>query len=431
MDVAFVVVLLAVVGALLVGAVLGWWWGRPSGAPAPSPPDPATPTAPVLPDGVVEVLSVLRASALVLDHAGAVVRASASAGAYGLVRGRMVAHEQVREITRAVARDGVIRELELEVARGPYGGGTRLLGMRVAPLQTWVLVLVDDRTQVRAVEEVRRDFVVNVSHELKTPVGGLTLLAEAVEQARDDPEAVRRFARRMKVESARLTRLVSEIVDLSRLQTADQVTDPTLVPVLDCARTAVGDTALIAAGRRVTASATDPQDRLVVYGDHDLIVTAIRNLVTNAIAYSEDGTVVTVVVRRVGEVVEVAVSDQGIGISPENQQRIFERFYRVDAARSRSTGGTGLGLSIVKHICANHGGDVRVWSRPDLGSTFTMRLPAAETGGPPPVVAAIGVTGAGQLPAGATLPEDPGGPDATSGPGSDPEPTVQAPVEDR
>jgi two-component system sensor histidine kinase SenX3 len=364
------------VGFLL--AVLAWWLVRLSerwqAAETATAPDPY---ATVLPRGVQDVLSVLRAGGIVVDRSGRVLTASSSSVAFGLVRGQDLLHEGLRSLVSAVQRDGVIREGEYEIARGPLGAGIVIVSCRVAPIgDDLVVILVEDRTQARRVEEVRRDFVVNVSHELKTPVGGLALLAEAVEDAADDPEAVARFAGRMKGETRRLTRLVSEIVDLSRLQTNDLLADMVIVDVAACAAEAVDHTRLLGGQRELEAVSTQDPAGLRVYGDRELITTAIRNLVTNAISYSEDGTKVTVVTRRVDDVVEVSVTDQGRGISLADQERIFERFYRVDAARSRSTGGTGLGLSIVKHICANHGGEVTVWSQEGQGATFTMRLPA-------------------------------------------------------
>ncbi|WP_256838113.1 sensor histidine kinase [Ornithinimicrobium faecis] len=333
---------------------------------------------PRVPDGAADVLAVLRDGAIVLDAGGRVVKTSATAVAYGLVRGNNLTHAELRTLAVQVHRDGTIREAELELARGPLGQGVMVVGVRVAPLgRELVLALVDDRTKARRVEEVRRDFVVNVSHELKTPVGGLALLAEAVAEAADDPVAVQRFAQRMKIESTRLTRLVSEIVDLSRLQAAD-LSDPLVtVDVSQCAREAVEHTRIVAGERRITVKHIGPTEQLEVHGDAELITTAIRNLVTNAINYSDESSPIAVVSRRRGELVEISVTDQGNGISPGDQERIFERFYRVDAARSRATGGTGLGLSIVKHICANLGGDVVVWSQLGQGSTFTIRLPAA------------------------------------------------------
>ena len=330
-----------------------------------------------LPAGVSSVLSVLRSGAIVLDTADAVVSTSPSAEAHGLVRDGELVHDELRHLARQVRRDGVIREVELDLPRGPFGRGRITVGARVAPLgSAYVLLLVDDRTKARRVEEVRRDFVVNVSHELKTPVGGLALLAEAVLEAREDPEAVARFARRMQVESSRLTRLVQEIVDLSRLQIADTLQEPQLVDVGVAAGDAIEQSRLVAESRGVEIVSSLARD-VQVFGDADLLATAVRNLVGNAINYSESGARVAVSVRSDGQLVEVAVADQGQGIAESDQGRIFERFYRVDAARSRATGGTGLGLAIVKHICANHGGEVTVWSEHGHGSTFTMRLPAA------------------------------------------------------
>jgi two-component system sensor histidine kinase SenX3 len=249
--------------------------------------------------------------------------------------------------------------------------------VRVAPLAVaHVLILAEDHTQARRVEEVRRDFVANVSHELKTPVGGISLLAEAVLGAKDDPAAVERFAERILVESSRLTRLVQEIVDLSRLQVADTLHEPELVDLGVIVAEAVDRVRVAAESRRIELSLV-AEDGLRVFGDAELLSTAVTNLVTNAVNYSGSGTRVGIGVRRAGDTVEVTVTDQGVGIPPAEQERIFERFYRVDAARSRATGGTGLGLAIVKHICNNHGGEVSVWSQEGRGSTFTMTLPAA------------------------------------------------------
>ncbi|HLS44761.1 MAG TPA: ATP-binding protein [Ornithinicoccus sp.] len=365
-----------VIGLLL--AALALWLVRVSER-RQRPPVTAPIPGPQVPEGVADVLAVLRDGAIVIDAGGSVVKTSAAAVAHGLVRGNQLTHPELRDLAVAVQRDGIIREAELELARGPLGQGRMLMGVRVAPIsRDLVLAMVDDRTKARRVEEVRRDFVVNVSHELKTPVGGLALLAEAVEHAADDPAAVQRFANRMKVESSRLTRLVSEIVDLSRLQTA--VLPDRLVPVdvAACAEEAVEHTRVVAGRHRITVTSSAAPDQVMVHGDAELVITAIRNLVTNAINYSGDGSHIAVVTRRRGDLVEVSVTDQGQGISPEDQERIFERFYRVDAARSRATGGTGLGLSIVKHICANLGGDVVVWSQMGQGSTFTIRLPAIQ-----------------------------------------------------
>ncbi|WP_134774178.1 sensor histidine kinase [Ornithinimicrobium flavum] len=405
-----------VLGALTV-AVAWWWTRRPATTAATASGPPTRDDEVPVPAGVAAVLSVLRAAGIVVDRRGRVRIASATATAQGLVRGDALVHPRLREVVTKVLGDGTIRQEELVSYRGPLTAGRMVLDARVAPLDDGlVLILVDDRTQAHRVEEVRRDFVVNVSHELKTPVGGLALLAEAVADAANDPAAVARFARRMTAETQRLTRLVNEIVDLSRLQTSDLLTDMTIVDVAACAAEAVEHTRLVAGQRELVATPTGSPEELRVYGDRELITTAIRNLVTNAISYSEDGTHVAVVTRREGDTVEVSVTDQGRGISPADQERIFERFYRVDAARSRSTGGTGLGLSIVKHICANHGGEVTVWSEEGQGSTFTLRLPAV-VDDPRPVGSPAphrGVQGAGPV----------GPPDGAPAPASSPVPSA-------
>ncbi|WP_337059840.1 sensor histidine kinase [Kineococcus sp. G2] len=353
--------------------------------------DPA-PSEPVgVPPGVSDVLMALRSSAVVLDATDEVVKASAASYAAGVVAGREVTDAQLREMVRACRRDGRVREMEVELAPG-LGRPPAVVLARVSPLgPRHVLLLLEDRTESRRVEAVRRDFVANVSHELKTPVGALSLLSEAVEDAADDPEAVRHFARRMRRESKRLTQLVQEIIDLSRLQAAENVVEATLLEVDVLVAEAV-DRSVSVAQQRESDIVVAGERGVLVSGDRELLVTAMRNLVHNALAYSPERSRVVVEVRRVrpasGEegaapaAVDIAVSDRGVGISPADLERIFERFYRVDPARSRLTGGTGLGLSIVKHVAGKHGGEVRVWSVEGEGSTFTLRLPEAPAATP-------------------------------------------------
>jgi len=333
---------------------------------------------PELDEGLVRVLAVLRSAAVVLDDDDQVLRASPPAYVFGVVRDGRIAHPAVRELIEDVRRSGVIRDEELELPRGPVGRGTILVQVRVAQVGPHrLLLLVEDRTEARRVEAIRRDFVINVSHELKTPVGALVLLAETVEAAADDPEAVRRFSVRMQREATRLAALVHEIIELSRLQDAGALGAMTLVDVDQVIAEAVDRARTPASAKSITIDAGGDRGA-TVYGGHALLVTAVRNLLDNAVAYSGPGTHIGVGVRRAGDLVEIAVVDQGIGIAPRDQERVFERFYRVDPARSRDTGGTGLGLSIVKHIAADHGGDVVIWSQPGRGSTFTLRIPAAQ-----------------------------------------------------
>lgn len=327
--------------------------------------------------GVADVLGILASSGIVVDQSDAVVIASPSALALGLVRDADIAHPQLRDAARAVRRDRVVRERDLQLPRGPLGEGVLSVHARIAPLGAdHVLLLVEDRTQAQRVEEVRRDFVANVSHELKTPVGGIALLVEAISAARDDPEAVERFANQIGVESARLSTLVEEIVELSRLQADDALAEPVLLDVSDVVAESIEATHTLAEAKRIVF-VTELTQGSFAYGDARMLRTAVVNLLTNAVNYSPGDTRVAVTARTRGAVVEITVADQGPGIPAAVQGRIFERFYRVDPARSRATGGTGLGLAIVKHICTSHGGEVTVWSSEGHGSTFTIRLPAA------------------------------------------------------
>ena len=368
MDSTLQALLAALMGALVAGgAVLAWAVSERQQrhiVPAEEP---------VVPPGVASVLSVLRSSAVLVDEDDEVLKASAPAYALGLVRGHALVSEELAALVGQVRRDGQIRETELLIRRP--GLSARHVTARVAPLSSrLVLALVEDRTRERQVEAVRRDFVANVSHELKTPVGALRLLAEAVQDAADDPEAVKRFGGRMITESDRLTRLVQQVIELSRLQGDEPVEAPSPIQVDEVVKTSVDTSAIDADARRISI-VTGGTAGLEVFGSAEQISAAVANLVANAVAYSEEGSTVLVSTKGLPDSVEISVVDQGIGIPEAEVERIFERFYRVDPARHRSTGGTGLGLSIVKHVAATHGGDVRVWSVEGQGSTFTLSLP--------------------------------------------------------
>lgn len=360
--------LAALIGAVVAGgAVLAWHVSDRQQHAVPAVEEP------VVPSGVATVLSVLRSSAVVVDDTDAVLKASAPAYALGLVRGTTLVSDDLADLVRQVRRDGQIRETELLMSRP--GMPARHVTARVAPLGSrLVLALVEDRTRERRVEAVRRDFVANVSHELKTPVGAIRLLAEAVEGAADDPEAVKRFAGRMLTESDRLSRLVQQVIELSRLQGDDPLEAPVPISVDEVIAAAVDTSAIDADSRRIQI-VTGGVAGLEVFGNEEQLTAAVANLVANAVAYSETDSTVLVSSKADEGTVEISVVDQGIGIPEGEVERIFERFYRVDPARHRSTGGTGLGLSIVKHVAATHGGDIRVWSAEGQGSTFTLTLP--------------------------------------------------------
>ncbi|BAG20837.1 sensor histidine kinase [Streptomyces griseus] len=384
MDVNAAVAAAAAIAGLLTGviAMLAFRWSeRDLKRPTRTSLRPDGNAA--LPPGVDTVLSVLSSSAVVLDESDGVVKASSAAYALGLVRGGRLAVEPMLNMARDTRRDGEIRQGELDLPRRGTGrGDTLAVSARVAPLGSrLVLLLVEDLTEARRIEAVRRDFVANVSHELKTPTGALSLLSEAVMDASDDPEAVERFAGRMQIEATRLTNLVQELIDLSRVQNDDPLEDAEPVKVETLVAEAI-DRCRQQAGSKQITMASAGAEGLTVWGNRGQLVGALGNLVENAVNYSPAHTRVGIAARRLaspgGDLIEIAVTDQGIGISEKDRERVFERFYRVDPARSRATGGTGLGLAIVKHVAASHGGEVTVWSSEGQGSTFTLRLP--ETG---------------------------------------------------
>jgi two-component system, OmpR family, sensor histidine kinase SenX3 len=365
--------LFALLGAVLgAGVILAWQVSEGQlrrRVPVEEPP---------VPPGIGTVLSVLRSSALLVDEQDDVVKASAPAYSLGLVRGNRVAVDELADLVRQVRRDGQIRETELLLLNPESRRSTTVIA-RVAPLSSrLVLALVEDRTRERRVEAIRRDFVANVSHELKTPVGALNLLAEAVQQAADDPDAVTRFAGRMQTESARLTKLVQQIIELSRLQGDDPLDDPQTVDVDSIVSRAIDQSAIDAQAKDIQL-VHNGQRGLEILGNGDEVALALGNLVANAVAYSPGHSRVVVAAKGGDMMVDLTITDQGIGIPASEIDRIFERFYRVDPARHRSTGGTGLGLSIVKHVAASHGGEVRVWSVEGQGSTFTLSLPRRAT----------------------------------------------------
>jgi len=361
--------LFAVLGAVLgAGVVLAW---RVSERQIRGP---VVPAEPVVPPGIATVLGVLRSSAVVVDENDRVVKATAPAYALGLVTGSQLNLDQLSDLVKQVRRDGQIRETEISVPRGRTGPPLYVVA-RVAPLSSrLVLALVEDRTRERRVEAIRRDFVANVSHELKTPVGALNLLAEAVQDAADDPETIIRFAGRMQTESARLTRLVQQIIELSRLQGDDELETPGPVNVDKVVARAIDQSSIDAQAKDLEV-VHNGERGLQFLGNADEVALALGNLVSNAVTYSAEHSRVVVGARTNDTRVDLTVTDQGIGIPSSEIDRIFERFYRVDPARHRSTGGTGLGLSIVKHVAASHGGDVSVWSVEGQGSTFTLSLP--------------------------------------------------------
>jgi two-component system sensor histidine kinase SenX3 len=340
-----------------------------------------------VPDGVDQVLDALESAGVVIDPSNTVVKASPGALAFGLVWNRALVHPALVAMVDRVRRTGEPIAEEVHLSRGPIGEASIFLGVRVARLGArHILLIAEDRTEGYRLEEVRRDFVANISHELKTPIGAVGLLAEALESASKEPEQVRRFAKRLRKEAERLGNITQEIIQLSRLQAADALSRPTLIEIDNVIAQSIDQNHVAADARGILLVSGKSSDA-EVYGDEPLLVVALHNLIANAIQYSPDNSRIGVGVNVDDGIVEVAVTDQGVGIPEDERDRVFERFYRSDPARARNTGGSGLGLSIVKHVAQNHGGDVRVWSQVGKGSTFTIRLPEAS----PATAASLGV----------------------------------------
>ena len=325
---------------------------------------------------MTSLLENIDAESIMLAPGELVVFASSRVETFNVIKDERLQNESLLQLVRTVRRSGTAQEETIELPRGPLGDGTHDLLVRVIPIgiDGLICILIFDDSEVHRLDSIRRDFVANISHELKTPIGALSILSEAVLGAADDPEAIANFATKMQVEAKRLSDLVQEIINLSRLQDADPLKNAQDVNITDVVKEAIDQSRLSAEKRHIEIIFGD-QASALIKGDARQIEMAISNLIENAINYSPENTRVGVAVKHNEGLVEVSVTDQGIGIPEKDLERIFERFYRVDPARSRATGGTGLGLSIVKHVATNHGGDVLVWSVEGAGSTFTIRFP--------------------------------------------------------
>lgn len=329
-----------------------------------------------IPEGVEQILEGFETAGIVVDPSNNVLRVTEEAINLGLLTKKGNLRPEINEFVDAARRaDDTYRSDVLFAAEGV--SSPRRLSLRGARIGArYLVVLVNDRSEEDRLEEVRRDFVANISHELKTPTASVRLIAEAMERAADDPATVRRFSERLAAEAERLAHITAEVIELSRLQSADPFAHRMRLDIADIVQAAVHENEIVAHDRGVEmVVAVEPGLR--VDGDPHALRTAVSNLISNAIAYSDDKGRVGVGASLNGGNVEISVTDRGIGMDPAELDRIFERFYRIDQARSRNTGGSGLGLSIVKHIAHNHGGHVRAWSQPGKGSTFTIRIPAA------------------------------------------------------
>jgi two-component system sensor histidine kinase SenX3 len=325
-----------------------------------------------------DLLRAIDAESIVVSASDQVIYYSDGINTYNIIKDQRISNKELNNLIRAVRRSGAQQDTTMALPRGPIGAGYHDLLVRVCSIGDagLIAILIFDDSEMRRLDLIRRDFVANISHELKTPIGALSILSEAVLEASNDPQAISKFASRMQAESKRLTDLVQEIINLSRLQDDDPLKNGKLINLSEVITEAIDQSRLNAENRKITL-VFEALNEAQILGDRRQVLMSIHNLIENAINYSPDSTRVAITVKVIDQLAEVAVSDQGIGIPEKDLERIFERFYRVDPARSRLTGGTGLGLSIVKHIANNHGGDVSLWSVEDAGSTFTIRFPIA------------------------------------------------------
>lgn len=333
-----------------------------------------------LPHEVFDLLQAFDVEYLIVEPGEKVIANSPRMNQIGLVKDGRITSDPILNVIRNVRRNGEMHQVSISLPRGPLGEGIQERRVRALHIGEAgnVAVLIFDDSESQRLDATRRDFVANISHELKTPIGGLSILGEAILEAIDDPQAIKNFAKRIGAETKRLSDLVKEIIDLSRLQDDDPMVGAKVIDLNEVIQESIDAVKLNADKHKINIDfeQTSPTE---VLGDKSQLVRAISNLIDNAVNYSDDNTKVSITIHKRDDLAEIAVKDQGVGI-PENElQRIFERFYRVDPARSRETGGTGLGLSIVKHIINNHGGDILVWSAKGEGSTFTVRLPIDKT----------------------------------------------------
>lgn len=329
-------------------------------------------------DGERRMLAMLGESVIITDVHANVIVSNTAAAEHGLVFDGRLTDDGVRGLIASAVEGHEPVHADIELDGGPQA---RHIAVTAQPISACrVAVVCADTGYRRNVDRMRRDFVTNVSHELKTPVGAIMLLSETIADAGDDLEMIRHFAGRIGMEAQRLDGLVRRLIELGRMSNPGERPKQT-VDARDLVHGAIADTEVTAAARHTDVRMRDGAvDRpLAVCVDATAVHIALKNLVENAINYSPEHSDVTVDVTQADGHVRIRVIDHGVGIPQPLQGRIFERFYRVDPARSRLTGGTGLGLSIANHHIRANGGTIEVWSKPGEGSTFTVALPLAGT----------------------------------------------------
>lgn len=328
------------------------------------------------PNASADLLDALPTPGLLLDGVNFIVGATTSAQALGFKPETVLPQTELVNLAIQARQTGEPSSAELHIKTGLQGETNWVAARAAVASDNKILITLEDLTESKRLDDTRRDFIANISHELKTPIGAISLLSEALIEADDDPVMVKKFSADLHREAIRLAALVQDIIELSRLQGAEVVSNAQLLDLSSLIADAVDRNAFLAEKRKVKI-AVDAPNGLKVLGDQEMLVTAIKNLIENALVYSDEGSQVGIGLRQKYGIAAIAVADSGVGIAPEHQERIFERFYRADPSRSRQTGGTGLGLSIVKHVALKHRGDVQLFSQPGVGSTFTFRLPIA------------------------------------------------------
>jgi two-component system sensor histidine kinase SenX3 len=333
------------------------------------------------PDLVAEVLELMGSVGIVVDASDKVVGTNSWAESFGLVDRGFLVHAEISDLVRRARLGSAIESFEGVLRVGLAQEKVSVAAKSKLVAGDYVVLVLEDRTSDIRLDKTRRDFIENISHELKTPIGAIALLSEAIQEAGEDRAAVSKFAASLNKESSRLTLLVQDIIKLSRLQSEEVIAAAEIVDLNDVVTEAIDRNEQLASNRKIRL-VSEQTTKLEVFGNKDMLTTAVKNLLENAITYSDQGTSVGIGCSAKDNIAEVAVTDSGSGISPENQQRIFERFYRADPSRSRDTGGTGLGLSIVKHVAKIHRGEVKLFSQVGVGSTFTLRIPLATASDP-------------------------------------------------
>ena len=367
-------IILGGVVTLALGLTFGWFLGKRKSEVIEAEPDS-------FPDLVAEVLELMGSVGIVLDGSNKVVGTNSWAESFGLVARGLLVHAETVDLVKRARSGSDIEAFEGVLRVGLAQEKVSVAAKAKLVAGDYVVLVLEDRTSDIRLDKTRRDFIENISHELKTPIGAIALLSEAIQEAGDDRAAVAKFASSLNKESSRLTFLVQDIIKLSRLQSEEVLASAEIVDLNDVMAEAIDRNEQLAASRKIRL-VSEQAPQLEVFGNKEMLITAVKNLVENAISYSDPGTSVGIGCSAKESIAEITVTDSGSGISPENQQRIFERFYRADPSRSRDTGGTGLGLSIVKHVAKIHRGEIKLFSQVGVGSTFTLRVPLATASDP-------------------------------------------------